>query len=455
MDVRKLVSRYQLSRPVSKAYVELVNEVFYSLQQEVKNMMDILNTETMDNNFLLEWINFYGLQLNENPDGSFDRNVLKRYRALLRKRGEVGSIQNMIQSGGGLYISPDSPMAVEVYPWYKCPEDIDPDPIDGIFYMRASDRRVLSMTPMLAKVIPAGYKFDLLMQYAAPLLKEKVEIFPLQNTQYQERGPDLSIIVSGGYRDSVDYNRLAELQPSTFNERWTFTSAHKDGHSITELTQVRKNRYGGVYHRPINYDAVNVWDKEAHVSASSFNERWTTAIAVKDGYTYGRLSKSRDEHYGGVDHKTVECVQELHEGNVGRKFSVFSNLWSITSSFKAGKAIRDFNGTRRFHAVYHEVSFRSPALDGFASLSPTIGLFKVPQTVEMHELGSTVIETSMGDKLPYRSVSVEGEAGPSGTATYTPYWTIGSAYERGSKLVDIKPSKAEGSHSKYESQGGS
>lgn len=310
MDARNLASRHLLEKPVYSAFLDLVNEVFYSLETESSHILDVLDTDTMDDVFALDWLNFYGVSFKASD--KIDRNALRRYRAVLRRRGEIAAIKYMLQSGGGLFLN--SPVVVEVYPWYDCPPSVNEHPEDGVIYIKTSDRRIAAESDMVSKVTPAGYKYDLLFVYSTSKVDLRIEANALQIFQHQER--DLNA------RNPVRPVQLTQTTDRTviIPFRVSMEKSRLYDQSVSIPLDVLAAQIFQHQDRDVDLDSsvqVGVGQKERAtfekiwLHGATFHPYWFTGGAYKDGYSYFDLMRVPHEHYANI------IKQEARDFNPG------------------------------------------------------------------------------------------------------------------------------------------
>ena len=141
--------------------MDLIKEIEANYLGLINQSTDILNIEYMTQDFLLEWLAFYGLDLpkTDKEKKEYNRNSLKRWRFFLRHRGEEQTLYSVLQSGGALF--PYNKYELKLFWWDNVPEWIDSKPKDGFIYVLCEDRGVIGQNDLIDSVKPAGYTFDI------------------------------------------------------------------------------------------------------------------------------------------------------------------------------------------------------------------------------------------------------------------------------------------------------
>jgi len=231
LNLDKVTAPHLRSKPIARAFAELSREVLYSAQRKVDGMLDILDVDLMDEDFFLEWISFYGVDLSGALEGTLDRNVIRRFRAVLKKRGQLSSIKYMVSSGGGLFLS--EPIDIELYHWFEVPESITTNPESGIIYVKTSDKRAFLESNMLELVTPAGYKYSLTFSNFTQGVEIPSEVLNLQKNTHKHLTVDAEPEVTKQLMRRIE--GFITTHKSVFNQKWSHTGAYKNGYSYARI----------------------------------------------------------------------------------------------------------------------------------------------------------------------------------------------------------------------------
>lgn len=251
MDVRGIVADVVKDKKIAGVVVDLIEEMLASANVGIEEITDILDTEKMSMEFLLKWFSFYGVDFNTAENGEIDRAAARRYRALLRKRGELEAIGSVIQSGGGMFVK--EPIEAQLWLWDTVPKYVEPEPEDGFIYVRTSNPNIITDSPLIDKVTPAGYTY---LTTIVKLIKEVLAI--LEDPQvwlnkYWERGVADQVIITGKWWEKRTHLPIY-TRPALMDNQWQASGAQWEGTSITSLTQRLQSyldQYFNIMHRII------------------------------------------------------------------------------------------------------------------------------------------------------------------------------------------------------------
>ena len=140
-------------------FLDLIKEIKENYIAAISQSTDILNIEYMPTEFLIEWMDFYGVTLGTGNRNEINRNALKRWKEFLRNRGEEQTIYSVLQSGGSLFAFNTYP--IKLYWWDNVPSWIEGDPQDGYIYVVCQNREVIKDNDLIDSIKPAGYAFDI------------------------------------------------------------------------------------------------------------------------------------------------------------------------------------------------------------------------------------------------------------------------------------------------------
>lgn len=224
----KAVAQVIKDKAIGGVVVELMDELFFSINTEIASITDHLDIDTMSYDFFMEWLFFYGLRVSYMDNGVLDRNAVRRMIGLLRHRGSLGSLYSAITSGGGLFIQ--RPISANLYHWYEVPEYIQPSPEDGVIYIESNDERVVFQSDLLSRVKPAGYRFELFFYRLVIPVNVPSTAVSCFHVRYSGWSARHEVVVS----NSISISRTVGFRHAwcTSSFRWSFSSVIRSGLSI-------------------------------------------------------------------------------------------------------------------------------------------------------------------------------------------------------------------------------
>lgn len=234
MDITRVVADVIKDKRVAGVVVDLIEEMIASADIGTEEITDILDTEKMSMDFLLKWFSFYGVDFRSSENGEIDRAAARRYRALLRKRGELEAIGSVIQSGGGLFVK--EPIEARLWMWDTVPKWVEAEPEDGFLYVRTSNPNIITDSPLIDKVTPAGYT------YLTTLVKLTQEVLAIIAdphiwlNKYWERGTTHEVTVAGKWWERGTHLPVF-TRPALMDNQWQASGAQWEGATIAHLTQ--------------------------------------------------------------------------------------------------------------------------------------------------------------------------------------------------------------------------
>lgn len=189
--IKNLFNDYQRNLLIYNAWIELLEDMTEVNRSAISDMTSLLSFYEMSDEFLYNYLKFYGYDIaQENIDlNDINRNAISRYRFLIQNRGTKSSLESIFKTNGQLYSDKD--IKVEIFfdgvPLYYNDniryteqgfieytniEDNNNDPIvvqetndqDAVITVILQDADVNEESDLIQSVKPAGHKFNIFSQ---------------------------------------------------------------------------------------------------------------------------------------------------------------------------------------------------------------------------------------------------------------------------------------------------
>ena len=153
---------------ITKILGNSMNEVFSGLEDEISTIPGVGNVAEMPSEMLYEWLKLNDISATGSEE--LDRQLFKRYYSLMRRRGTLGAISRVIETGGAVYSVDMSKFNYKVFRGidkmmkycrrYTNYFTFNPDMYcPGVFFIETTNINAVDENPLLDKVFPAGCKY--------------------------------------------------------------------------------------------------------------------------------------------------------------------------------------------------------------------------------------------------------------------------------------------------------
>lgn len=232
-----LTADYLRENDFIRAYLDLVDEIIFCCNMEALDILSNMSFEDMDDNYFIEYINFFLNGLSTYNIEELDRKVLSEWFSLLHVRGELSDIDKLFRFGGSLKNREKNVFGL--YNNADVPNQTINETKDGVIYLITDNNMELDDDFLINQQIPAGYRIGLIRN-PDPFLVNGGDKINLEK--------DLESYIHINSGDSVDL--LKELEGTItfyrrrqFDQYYSFSELYRSQYTINQLSKFHERGY--------------------------------------------------------------------------------------------------------------------------------------------------------------------------------------------------------------------
>lgn len=231
-----LTADYFRDNPFTKAFLELVDEVIFCCYMESREILSQLSFEDMDDDFFLQYQNFFLDGLSTYNIDELDKLTLSQWFSLLHVRGQLQDLNKLLKFGGSLKQTQQL-NDFQIYNNADVPETITTETKDGIIYTVTDKNINLDNDFFINQQTPAGYKLGLIKITPPFIVKSDDLVQLIKESDRLIRCIDSSTInvIKEKQADFTFYRRRQ------FDQYYTFKHLFQSSYTINNLSQFHQN----------------------------------------------------------------------------------------------------------------------------------------------------------------------------------------------------------------------